>query len=58
MTCLREQFLSLKMLSSWVTCVGVHSLVDGSRIRISLVAGEDVVSLLERPVHARESFSQ
>ena len=36
--------------------IGVHSLGDGSRIRISLAANDEMVSWQERLVHARDLF--
>ena len=41
-----------------VAVLGVHSLGDGSRIRISQAADDEIVSWRERRVHACESFSR
>ena len=38
--------------------MGVHSLGDGSRVRISLATDDEVVSWQERFVHARGLFSR
>ena len=54
MTFLCGQFLSRRMLSSWGT--RVHSLGDGSRIRIALVAEDEIVSWRAHLVPALNCF--
>ena len=54
---LGRKFLSLRMMSFWVTW-GVQSRADGSRVRISQVADEELVFLREGRFHAYEAFSR
>ena len=56
-TCLDEQFLSLRMTSSWVTWVRTF-VSDESRAHISQVADDEIVSWRERRFHAHEVFSR
>ena len=37
--------------------IGVHSQADGSRVRISQIADDEIVSWRERRIHANEAFS-
>ena len=53
-TCLGEQFLSLRMMPSWVT--RVYSRGDGSRVCRLQVAGNESVSWRERLPHAHDFF--
>ena len=56
-TCLDEQFFVTEN-DVFLGAMGVHSQADGSRVRISQVADEEIVSWHELRFHAYEAFSR